>query len=580
MLYIYEYNRWLAFSLKGKQNCYEMQLIALKKPDIKEHFHTNLSFGTGGLRGIIGVGTNRMNIYTVRKATQGMANYILSLGREEVSRGVVIAYDCRNMSKTFCEESALVLNANGIKTYIFDDLRPTPVLSFAVRYLKCIAGIVITASHNPPEYNGYKVYWDDGGQIPPNRADAITNEINKIDIFNDVKIINKTEAFKSGLLNILNNDVDNAYIKAVLEQRLNISADKSNIKIVYSPLHGTGYIPVMKLLSMAGFKNVYIIKEQAEPDGNFTTVKSPNPEEPEAFKMAIDIAIKESADIILCTDPDADRLGVAVKVSNNEYKLLTGNMIGVLLTEYILSQKSASGSLPGNAAVVSTIVSTDMGKTICDSYGVEYHEVLTGFKFIGEMIKEFEGTGSNSFIFGYEESYGYLSGTYARDKDAIAAAMLVCEAAAFYKQKNMTIWDVLVSLYKKYGYYKESLVSVTLNGAEGLIRITSSMDSLRNVPPIKIGNVRIKERRDYKTGQITNCLTDVNTKTNLPTSNVLYYIMEDDSWMCIRPSGTEPKIKLYFGVVLKQWDEIYHAEIVCDERLKQMEHELMKYIND
>ena len=554
----------------------ELQAIAADETEIKDRFYTDLSFGTGGLRGIIGAGTNRLNIYTVRKATQGLANYILSLGEEEPLK-VVIAYDCRRMSRQFCEEAALVLNANGIKSYVFDNLRPTPLLSFAVRYLGCVAGIVITASHNPPEYNGYKVYWDDGGQIPPQRAEAIISEIDKIKDFSDVKTISKADAEKAGLFRIAETKVDDAYKQAVLSQRLNPKPDKSKLEIVFSPLHGTGNIPVRQLLAAAGFKNVYVVKEQSEPDGSFSTVAYPNPEEPEALAMAIKLAAEKSADILLCTDPDADRLGVAVKEAEGKYKILTGNMIGALLTEYILSQKSAAGTLPDNAAIVSTIVSTDLGKAICNAYGVAYHEVLTGFKFIGEKIKKFEETETNTFIFGYEESYGYLAGTHVRDKDAVATAMLVCEAAAFYKQHNMTLWDVMVSLYKKYGYYKESLASVTLKGAEGLANIRLIMDMLRSTPPLSIGDIAVVERRDYKTGQIINCVTGESTSTALPGSDVLYYVLEDDSWLCIRPSGTEPKIKLYFGTVIKAWDNAAKSDLESKAKLAAMEQSL-KYI--
>jgi len=538
-----EYKRWLNSPVISENFREELLTIASNEKEIQDRFHTHLSFGTGGLRGVIEPGTNRINIYTIRRATQGLANYILSLGTNAAKKGVVIAYDCRRMSREFCSETAAVLNANGICTYVFDDLRPTPLLSFAVRYLNCIAGIVITASHNPPEYNGYKVYWEDGGQIPPQRAEAITFEINKISNYLQIKTITKTEA--SGLFREAGSKVDEAYTQAVLEQRLYV--EPSLLSVVFSPLHGAGNIPVRNVLKAAGYENVYVVPEQEQSDGNFPTVKYPNPEEREVFTLAEKLAVEKNADIIICTDPDADRLGVAVKDSECGYRYLNGNMTGVLMMEYLLSQKE---HLSENDAVISTIVSTDMAKAIADAYGITYFEVLTGFKYIGEKIGEFEKSGSHTYLFGFEESYGYLAGDYVRDKDAVASALLVCDMASYYGRQNMTLWDVLVAMYKKYGYYKETLESITLKDKEGL----------RNNPPQKIANISVVERRDY-----------MEPIHSLPLSDVLYYTLADGSWVCVRPSGTEPKTKMYFGTKVSGWNTIKEADEKANEKIMAMQ---------
>ena len=556
MDYKAEYNVWLNNPALDEATRYELRTIWENEKEIEDRFYTHLAFGTAGMRGIIGAGTNRMNIYTVRKATQGLANYILAQGTQ--SKGVVIAYDCRNMSPEFCEEAALVLCGNGIPAYIFNSLRPTPELSFAVRYLKCTAGIVITASHNPPEYNGYKVYWDDGGQVPSPRDLEIIGEVNKVE-FSQIKLSGRKKAEADGLFRIAGKDVDDAYINEVLKSRRNPQMSGSPIKIVFTPLHGTANIPVRRVLDEAGYKNVYVVQEQAEPDGSFPTVPSPNPEDYRAFAMAEKLAVEDDADIMLCTDPDADRMGVAVRIEKGKYIPFTGNMTGVLLTEYILSQDKKAGALDKNNVVISTIVSTGMTRAIADSYGVKYMEVLTGFKYFGEKIKEFEQAGSNKYVFGFEESYGCLAGTHARDKDAVEAVLLLCEAAAFYANENKTLWDVLVEAYKKYGYYKEYVESITLKGVEGLADMRRIMASLRENPPVKIGSGNVTEKRDY-----------INGRDGLPKSDVLYFVLDDGSWVCVRPSGTEPKIKIYYGTLVKDWEDISAAGKKADEKIDDM----------
>jgi len=538
MDYRKEYKRWLEDSAIDKSSLKELQDIATNESEIKDRFYTNLSFGTAGMRGVMGIGANRMNIYTVRRATQGLANYILSQGTGK--KGVVIAYDCRNMSAEFCKEAALVLNGNGIPCYVFDSLRPTPQLSFAVRYLGCTAGIVITASHNPPEYNGYKVYWDDGGQVPYPRDYAIIKEVDKITDFSEIKSMPKAEAKESGLFRMLGSEIDEAYVQAVLKERRQAQYINVPLKIVFSPLHGAGNILTRRVLSEAGYTNVHVVEAQVLPDGNFPTVISPNPEDPSAFTLAEELAKKIDADIMICTDPDADRMGAAIRVSQGKYLLLTGNMIGALLTEYVLSQ----GNLPPNSAVISTIVSTKMTKAIAKFYGITYMEVLTGFKYIGEKIKEFEESGKNNYIFGFEESYGYLAGTHARDKDAICATLLFCEMTAFYAEKGKTLWDVMQDAYTKYGFYKEASKSITLKGVDGLEDMRRIMSQLRENPLAKIGSQSVTEVRDY-----------INGFGDLPKSDVLYFQLEDDSWVCIRPSGTEPKIKFYIGTLSKNSTE-------------------------
>ncbi len=548
MGYMENYKEWLNgdFDEQTKQ---ELLSIAGNEKEIEDRFFKNLEFGTGGLRGVIGAGTNRMNVYTVRKATQGLANYILREG--DKTMGVAIAYDSRRMSPEFSEEAALVLNGNGIKTYLFDELKPTPELSFAVRELGCVAGIVLTASHNPPEYNGYKVYWSDGGQVPFPRDEEIITEVNIIEKFSEIKVANKAEATASGLFNIIGQEIDDKFIDAVKKQVINpniIERVSNELTIVYTPLHGTGNKPVRRALKEIGFNNVHVVPEQELPDSNFSTVGYPNPEDPKAFALAMRLADEINADLVIGTDPDADRVGVVVKNSSGDFVILTGNMTGVLICDYILSQRKASGNLPSNAAIISTIVSTDMTKEIAKAYDATYFEVLTGFKYIGEKIKEFEVNNSHEFLFGFEESYGCLAGTHARDKDAVVASVLICEMAAYYKTRNMTLFDGLQELYQKYGYFKESIESITLKGVDGLANIKKIMESLRVHPPAKINGKNLVEIRDYKNSVIKNLVSSTDEKIYLPVSDVLYFVLEDGTWFCVRPSGTEPKIKVYFGV--------------------------------
>ncbi|MCL2284830.1 MAG: phospho-sugar mutase [Firmicutes bacterium] len=543
MSYQLLYENWLNDPTIDEATKAELRAISSDPKEIEDRFYKELEFGTGGMRGVLGAGTNRLNIYTIRKATQGLANYILASDAYKPGMGVAIAHDSRRMSPEFSTEAALVLNANGIKTYIFDSLRPTPLLSFAVRYLGCVAGIVITASHNPPEYNGYKVYWSDGGQCPYPRDEAIIQEVQKVTDFNMVKTILLVEAKDKGLFNIADSFVDDAFIANVKAQCLNPEIiPGSDIKIVYTPLHGAGNISVQRALGEMGFKNVYVVKEQEHPDGNFPTVDYPNPEDVKAFTCAINLAKEKDADIVVGTDPDCDRVGVAVK-QDGDYVLLNGNMTGVLLAEYLVTQMQTKGKLPANGAIISTIVSTEMARAIAEANGIAYMEVLTGFKYIGEKIKEFEESGSHNYIFGFEESYGYLAGTYARDKDAVGATLLICEAAAFYRKQGISLWDVLQKLYEKYGTYRESIESITLKGVEGVENIKKIMAALRQNPPKSLGGAAVTEARDYNCGKIS---------TGLPVSDVLYYATQDNSWVCVRPSGTEPKIKIYFGVKLQK----------------------------
>ena len=545
------YQEWITNTYFDEATKAELKAIELDEKEIKERFYKELEFGTAGLRGVIGAGTNRMNIYTVRKATQGLANYILAQGGRE--KGVAVAYDSRRMSPEFADEAALCLAANGIKAYVFESLRPTPELSYAVRKLGCIAGINITASHNPPEYNGYKVYWEDGAQITPPHDKGIMDEVQKVVDYNTVKTMDKEEAKVAGLYIVIGADIDDAYIEELKKQVIHWDAIKEvgdQIKIVYSPLHGTGNIPARRVLEEIGFKNVYVVKEQELPDGEFPTVSYPNPESEEAFELGLKLAKEVDADLILATDPDADRLGVYVKDSKSgEYKVLTGNMSGCLLEEYELSQRKAvDGALPKDGAVVSSIVTSNMAETIAKAYGMEAIEVLTGFKFIGQKILEFEQTGVGTYLFGFEESYGCLIGTHARDKDAIVATMALCEAAAYYKTQGKTLWDAMIDMYEKYGYYKEDVQSITLKGIEGLAKIQEIMETLRKEPPTMLGGYPVLKARDYKVETITDLSTGKVTSTGLPSSNVLYYDLPDNYWACVRPSGTEPKVKFYYGV--------------------------------
>lgn len=551
MDYKEKYNQWVNDEYFDEATRNELKAIADDDKEIQERFYKDLEFGTGGLRGIMGAGTNRMNRYTVGKATQGLANYIKKQGEETVKKGVALAYDSRNMSKEFAETAGLVMAGNGIKAYIYDALRPTPMLSFAVRHLGCTAGIVVTASHNPPEYNGYKVYWADGGQVPYPRDEEIITEVNNVEKYSDIKFMDKDEAVKAGLFNVMDKSVDDEFIKNVKAQSMNpevIKAVADDFKIVYTPIHGSGNIPVRRALSEIGFKNVFVVKEQELPDGNFTTVGYPNPEDPKVFNLAIELAKKENADVIVGTDPDCDRVGVVVKNSEGEYVVLTGNMTGALLTEYILSQKKANGTLPSNGAVIKTIVTTEMIRPMCEEYGVKLYDVLTGFKYIGEKIKEFEESGDYTYVFGFEESYGCLAGTYARDKDAVVATMLVCEMAAYYKTKGLTLYEGLMEVYKKYGFFKEGIKSLTLKGIEGVERIKYIMDTLRNNTPSEFAGIKVEWARDYQTKEFKNLLTGETEEDTLPLSNVLHYTLEDGTWICARPSGTEPKLKFYYGV--------------------------------
>ena len=544
------YEEWLANPYFDEATKAELRAIAEDEKEIKERFYADLEFGTAGLRGIIGAGTNRMNVYTVRKATQGLANYIASVNGQ--ARGVAIAYDSRRMSPEFADEAALCLAANGIKAYVFDALRPTPELSFAVRTLNCIAGINITASHNPPEYNGYKVYWEDGAQITPPHDTGIMAEVKAVTDFNNVKTMGKEEAMAAGLYEVIGANIDDPYIEALKSQVIHWDSIKEvskDLKIVYSPLHGTGNIPARRVLKELGFENVYVVKEQELPDGEFPTVSYPNPESEEAFELGLKLAKEIDADLVLATDPDADRLGVRVKDKDGVYHDLTGNMSGCLLEEYELSQrKAAAGSLPEDGAVVSTIVTTNMAGTIARSYGLRFIEVLTGFKFIGQQILGFEKSGKGTYLFGFEESYGCLIGTHARDKDAIVATMALCEAAAYYKTQGKTLWDAMIDMYEKYGYYKDDIKSITLKGIEGLQKIQEILETLRNNTPAEIAGYKVLAARDYKKDTVKNMETGEVTSTGLPSSNVLYYDLSDDAWLCVRPSGTEPKVKFYYGV--------------------------------
>lgn len=528
------------------------ELIALQGNDaeIEDRFYKELEFGTGGLRGIIGAGTNRMNIYTVRKATQGLANYILKEGGQE--KGVAIAYDSRRMSPEFADEAALCMAANGIKAYVFESLRPTPELSFAVRTLGCIAGIVVTASHNPPEYNGYKAYWEDGAQVAYPKDNEIITEVKNVTSYSDVKTMDKKDAEKAGLYQVIGAEIDDKYIAELKKQVVNPDIIKSvgkELKIVYTPLHGTGNIPARRVLKELSFENVYVVPEQEKPDGNFPTVSYPNPEAAEAFKLAIQLAKEKDADVVLATDPDADRLGVYAKDSKTgEYISFTGNMSGMLICEYLMSQKQEKGCLPANGALIKTIVSTNMADAIAKNYNLKLIEVLTGFKYIGEQIKLFEQNHTYEYAFGFEESYGCLVGTHARDKDAIVAVMCLCEAAAYYKTKNLTLWDQMINIYEKYGYYKEGLETMTLKGIAGAEKIKEMLENMRKNPPKQLGSYQVLEVRDYENDQVLLLETNEKKPTGLPKSNVLYYDLSDNGWCCVRPSGTEPKIKFYFGV--------------------------------
>ena len=548
--YMKIYQEWLSNPYFDEATKEELRAIEGNENEIKERFYMDLEFGTAGLRGIIGAGINRMNIYVVRRATQGLANYIIKQGA--ANKGVAIAYDSRHMSPEFAMEAAMTLAANGIKAYKFESLRPTPELSFAVRELGCVAGINITASHNPPEYNGYKVYWEDGAQFTPPHDKGVTEEVLAIEDLSTVKTTDETSATAAGLYQVIGQEIDDKYIAQVKAQVVNqkaIDEMQDQITIVYTPLHGTGNIPARRVMKEIGFTHVYVVPEQELPNGDFPTVSYPNPEAKEAFELGLKLAKEKDADLVLATDPDADRLGVYVKdTKSGEYIPLTGNMSGSLLCEYVLSQKQAAGKIPADGQVVKSIVSTNLIDAVAKSYGAELIEVLTGFKWIGKQILKNETTGHGTYLFGMEESYGCLIGTYARDKDAISATAALCEAAAYYKQKGMTLWDAMIAMYEKYGYYKDAVKAIGLSGIEGLAKIQSIMETLRNNTPTEVGGYKVTSARDYKLDTIKNMATGEVKPTGLPSSNVLYYDLEDGAWICVRPSGTEPKIKFYFGV--------------------------------
>ena len=566
--YMEKYDEWLNNPVIDEESKKELLSIKENRGEIEDRFYKELEFGTAGLRGVIGIGTNRMNKYTVTKATQGLANYIIK--KQGQNKGVAIAYDCRIMSKEFSEYTANCLNANGIKTYVFEDLRPTPELSFAVRELGCIAGIVITASHNPQEYNGYKVYWEDGAQIVEPTDKEIIDEVNKVSDFATIKTMDKEETIEKGLYNIIGEEIDNRYIEELKKLVVNEDAIKKtqkDIKIVYTPLHGTGGMLAKRILKEIGFENVFVVKEQEKPDGHFPTVSYPNPEDPKAFELALELAKKVEADVILANDPDADRIGIYVKdAKNNEYIQFNGNMTGNLIAEYILSQKKANGTLPTNGAIIKTIVSSNMTDAIAKEYGVRLFSTLTGFKNIAKIIRECEQKQSYKCLFSYEESYGCIIGTHARDKDGIVAVMTICEAVAYYKMHGLTLWEQMNKMYEKYGYYKERQMAITLKGIEGAEEIRKMMENMRNNPPKEIAGLKVKSFGDYSKQEIVD-ENGNKTSTGLPKSNVLYFDLEKNSWVCVRPSGTEPKIKFYMGVCEK-------SMIGADNKLEALEKEV------
>ena len=574
MDYKASYEEWLSNPYFDEETKAELKGIADNEAEIEDRFYRSLEFGTAGLRGVIGAGTNRMNIYTVRKTTQGLANYIANVNGQE--KGVAIAYDSRRMSPEFADEAALCLAANGVKAYVFESLRPTPELSYAVRKLGCISGINITASHNPPEYNGYKVYWEDGAQITPPHDTGIMEEVGKVTDFNEVKTMDKEAAKEAGLYIVIGADIDDPYMEELKSNVIHMDAIKEagkDLKIVYSPLHGTGNIPARRVLKELGFENVTVVPEQELPDGEFPTVSYPNPEAEEAFVLGVKLAKEIDADLVLATDPDADRLGVRVKDSKTgEYHDLTGNMSGCLLAEYEISQRKATKGLPEDGKLIKTIVTTNMADAIAKAYDVDLIEVLTGFKFIGQQILGFEQSGKGTYLFGFEESYGCLIGTHARDKDAIVATMALCEAAAYYKTQGKTLWDAMIDMYEKYGYYKDDIKSITLKGIEGLEKIQNILNTLRENPPKKIGAYEVTSVRDYKADTIKNVATGEVTSTGLPSSNVLYYDLTDDAWLCVRPSGTEPKVKFYYGIKGSSLED-------ADEKSKALGEEVVEMIN-
>ena len=556
-----QFEYWLNDDYFDQETKNELLAIRNDEAEVEDRFYRELEFGTGGLRGVIGAGTNRMNKYTVRKASQGLANYILKNGGADAKKkGVAISFDCRRFSPEFADETALCLAANGIKAYVSDILRPTPELSFALREFGCIAGVMVTASHNPPEYNGYKVYWEDGAQVTPPHDTGIIAEVMSITDYHEVKTMAKEDAIAQGLYVSFGEEIDDKYMVELKKQIIHkdvIDEMADKFTIVYSPFNGTGNLPVRRVLKELGFKNVFVVPEQEKPDPNFTTLAYPNPEDPKAFELALKLAKEKDADIVLATDPDADRLGIYAKdLKTGEYVAFTGNMSGMLIGEYILRERKATGTMPANPAFVTTIVTTNMAKAVANKYGLHYIEVLTGFKYIGEQIKLFEQNGqSHNYVFGLEESYGCLAGTHARDKDAIVAVMMLCELAAFYKKQGKSVWDAMIDMYEEYGYYKEGQYSITMKGKEGAEQIAALMDKLRSNPPKTFGQWTVEEFRDYKTGKTIDMATGKEGETGLPSSNVLYFALNDDSWCCARPSGTEPKIKFYMGVKGKNLED-------------------------
>ncbi len=574
MNYLEEYKKWYESPEFDEETKKELLAIKDDEKEIEDRFYKELEFGTAGLRGIIGAGTNRMNKYTVGKATQGLANYILEQGTQ--NKGVAISYDSRKMSKEFSMQTALILCANGIKTYLFESLRPVPELSFAIRELKCTAGIMITASHNPPKYNGYKVYWDDGAQIVSPRDKDIIAKVRAVENFTQIKEISEEEAKNKGLLNFVGKEMDDKYIEKLKSLVLNpdiVKEQGKKLKVVYTPLHGTGNMVAERLLKEIGIENLYVVPEQKEPDGNFPTVDYPNPEDPKAFTLALELAKKVDADVVLATDPDADRLGIFTKdEKTGEYKTYTGNMSALLIAEYRISQMKEKGMLPENGMIITTIVSSNLTKAIGEYYGLEVIEVLTGFKNIGAIMRKAEENQDKKYVFGFEESYGCLIGDYARDKDGIAAVMALCEAACYYKSKNKTLWDQMNDIYEKYGYYKEAQVSIVREGAEGAEEIKQMMTNTRNKDIEKIGDYKVLTFKDIEKDYVKDMVSGEISKTGLPKSNVLYYELEDNSWCCVRPSGTEPKIKLYMGIKGKTDEE-------ASEKLEKLKTAMLKIVN-
>lgn len=559
MDYRKEYDRWLNSDKIDCETKKELEVIS-DDEQIKFRFSSHMEFGTAGLRSTMAAGTSVMNVYTVAYATQGLAELILSEGGNAKDKGVAIAWDSRNNSALFARCAASVLAANGIKTYIFDDIRPTPVLSYAIRKLGCISGINVTASHNPREYNGYKVYWEDGAQLPPDHAETVQNAINAIDIFDGVKTVDYEKALADGLIQIIGDDIDKPYMECVLEQRVNPGAIPEvgdALRIVYTPLHGAGRVLVPEILKAAGLKNLYTVESQMTADGNFPTVKSPNPENADALKLGIELAQEVDSDLVIATDPDADRVGVAAKTKKGDFRTITGNQMGALLLDYIFTAYEQSGTMPPEPYVVKTIVTSEMATKICEDHGIKIYNVLTGFKFIGEVIKNHEESGHGSYILGFEESYGYLKGTYARDKDAVVTSMLICEMAAYYQKLGMTLCDALDGLYEKYGYYREAVANIVMDGLDGLAKMNALMETLRKNPPTEFGGKKVTEVKDYLLDEVKNLTTGETSTTGLPISNVLYYVVESGDVIVFRPSGTEPKIKIY---ILAQGESMKEAE--------------------